>query len=428
MKKIIHHTWFLTITAFLVLSFNVSFAQQSEDMTLEKLQTLAKDNYPLLKQKQTYADIGNNKAKQLNTNFLPQINVVGQATYQSEVTEFKFPIPGAAGFSQKPDQYSFGVELKENILDYGMIKTQKQIEKEGAEIQSQQVDAEYLKLKDRINQLYGNICLQQENKKIMYLRIKELDAKRAKMKSAVDHGAALQSNFLILESEYLSTQQKIEEINSNLIIWYKTLTILTNKSMDTTTVFSDMQKEIQVQSTNIRPEYKLYDLQSNSLKLKEKMLFKNNLPKLFVFGRGYYGRPGYNFLNNDFRPYGIVGAGLSWNVSAYYTYSKEAKNIQLNHDIITNQKKIFDMNLQSVLVQQQEEINKLQRMIKMDQKIVEVKTAVRKASSSQLDNGVITSSDYIVDLNAENQAQFNLKLHEIQLMMAKQNYNTSLGY
>lgn len=428
MNIVKHKTWFLTFAGLLMVSITHSFAQQGEEMTLEKLQLLAKDNYPLLKQKQTYVDIGNNKAKQLNTNFLPQINVVGQATYQSEVTEFKFPIPGAAGFSQKPDQYSFGVELKENILDYGMIKTQKQIEKEGAEIQSQQVDAEYLKLKDRINQLYGNICLQQENKKIMYLRINELEAKRAKMKSAVDNGASLQSNFLILESEYLSTQQKIEEINSNLISWYKTLTILTNKPMDTTTVFSDMQKEVQIQSANIRPEYKLYDLQSNSLKLKEKMLFKNNLPKLFVFGRGYYGRPGYNFLNNDFRPYGIVGAGLSWNVSAYYTYSKETKNIQLNNDIITNQKKIFDMNLQSVLVQQQEEITKLQRMITMDKKIVEVKTAVRKASSSQLDNGVITSSDYIVDLNAENQAQFNLKLHEIQLMMAKQNYNTSLGY
>lgn len=67
-------------------------------------------------------------------------------------------------------------------------------------------------------------------------------------------------------------------------------------------------------------------------------------------------------------------------------------------------------------------------MIKMDAKIVAAKTAIRKASSSQLDNGVIKSSDYIVDLNAENQAQFNLKLHEIQLILAKQNYNTTLGY
>ncbi len=403
-------------------------AQQKEELTLEQLQALAKDYYPLLKQKQMYADIGSNKLKQLSTNFLPQINVAGQATYQSEVTEFSFPGSGSAGFKQKPDQYSIGIELKENIFDYGAVKTQKQIERESSEIQSQQVDIEYLKLKDKINQLYGNVCLQQENKKIMLLRMNELNAKRKKTQSAVDNGAALQSSFLVLESEYLSTQQKMEEINSNLNVWYKTLSIITNKTLDSTITFSYEKKEIILQSTVMRPEYRLYDLQSNSLKLKESMVFKNNLPKVFVFGRGYYGRPGYNFLNNEFRPYGIVGAGLSWNLTAYYTSSKETKNIRINNDIVANQKKIFDLNLQSTLVQQQEEIIKLDKMIAMDLKIVNAKTAIRKASSSQLDNGVITASDYIVDLNAENQAQFNLKLHEIQLIMTKQNYNTTLGY
>lgn len=403
-------------------------SQQKEEYTLEQLQTLAKKNYPLLKQKQMYTDIGNNKVKQVGTNFLPQINVAGQATYQSEVTEFNFPIPGSVGFKQKPDQYSLGLELKENLLDYGAVKTQKQIERESSEIQSQQVDVEFLKLKDRINQLYGNVCLQQENKKIMFLRMIELEAKRKKMQSAVDNGAALPSSFLVLESEYLSTQQKIEEINSNLSSWYKTLSIITNKTMDTSVVFTNAKKEIPLQSANIRPEYRLYDLQSHSLKLKESMISKNNMPKVFVFGKGYYGRPGFNFLNNEFRPYGLVGAGLSWNLTAYYTSGKETTNLRINNDIVSNQKKIFDLNLQATLVQQQEEIIKLEKMIAMDLKIVTAKTAIRKASSSQLDNGVITSSDYVVDLNAENQAQFNLKLHEIQLVMARQNYNTTLGY
>lgn len=422
--RIYHHIISYTL---LLLSLK-AYTQNNVEYTLEQLQVLAKDNYPLLQQKQMYMDIGNNKSKQVGTNFLPQINLAGQATYQSEVTEFAFPGAGSAGFKQKPDQYSLGLEVKENVLDYGAIKTQKIIEQESAEIQAQQVDIEYLKLKDRINQLYGNVCLHQENKKIMYLRMNELQAKRKKVQSAVANGAALESSFLVLESEYLTTQQKLEEINSNLVGWYKTLSIITNKKMDTTVVFTDTKKEIVLQTNNMRPEYRLYDLQSHSLKLKEGMIFKNTLPKVFVFGRGYYGRPGYNFLNNDFRPYGMVGAGLSWNLTAYYTSGKDKNNLRINNDIVTNQKKIFDLNLQSILVQQQEEIIKLEKMISMDLKIVEAKTAIRKSSSSQLDNGVMTSSDYIVDLNAENQAQFNLKLHEIQLLMAKQNYNTTLGY
>jgi outer membrane protein TolC len=414
----------------LLLALSLQSIAQKEEFTLQQLQTLAKENYPLLKQKQAYTDIASNKNKQLSTNFYPQVSVVGQATYQSEVTELNIPIPGVTGggFKQKPDQYSFGVELKENLFDYGAIKTQKQIERESADLQTKQVDADLIKLKERINSLYGNIYLQQENKKILLLRTDELDAKRKKMKSSVDNGAALQSNFLVLESEYLSTEQKLEEINSNLVVWFKTLSLLTNKTLDTTVVFADSKQETALQSTIIRPEIKLFELQSSTLQLREKMVGRNNLPKLFVFGRGYYGRPGYNFLNNDFRPYGMVGAGLNWNISAYYTSGKDVKNLKLNNDIVSNQKRIFEINLQATMIQQQEEITKLQKMLVMDARIVETKTAIRKASSSQLDNGIITSSDYIVDLNAENQSQFNLKLHEIQLMMAKESYNTTLGY
>lgn len=417
------------LSGFMILFSLVASAQHKEEITLQQLQTLAKENYPLLKQKQMYTDIATNKTKQLSTNFYPQVTVTGQATYQSEVTELNIPIPGVTGgFVQKADQYAFGVELKENIFDYGAIKTQKQIERETADLQTKQVDADLIKLKERINSLYGNIYLQQENKKILLLRINELDAKRNKMKSAVTNGAALQSNFLVLESEYLTTEQKIEETNSNLVTWFKTLSLLTNKTLDTTIVFSDTKKETALQSTIMRPEFKAFELQSSTLVLREKMVNRNNLPKVFVFGRGYYGRPGYNFLNNDFRPYGMIGAGLNWNISAYYTSGKETKNLKLNNDIVSNQKRIFEINLQATMIQQQEEISKLEKMIVMDAKIVETKTAIRKSASSQLDNGIITSSDFIVDLNAENQSQFNLKLHEIQLMMAKENYNTTLGY
>ena len=40
----------------------------------------------------------------------------------------------------------------------------------------------------------------------------------------------------------------------------------------------------------------------------------------------------------------------------------------------------------------------------------------------------LTPSDYLTELNAESQAQLNMKLHEIQLMMAKINLNTTLGF
>jgi outer membrane protein TolC len=403
-------------------------AQAAAEVTLAQLQAYAKEHYPLLQQEAAYNSILDNKIQALNANYLPSLNVTGQATYQSEVTKFNFSLPGQVPFQQKPDQYSVGVEARENLLDYGVVKTQKEIERSNAAGQVQQLAVEYEKIKERINQLFGNICLQQENLKITNLRLGELDAKRKKAESAVTNGAALQSSFLVLQSEYFSTEQKLEEIHSNLRIWYKTLNLLTGKEFDGGTVFLGNEQDVNLQTVNIRPEFKLFELQNSTLQFRQRMLYKTNLPKLFVFARGYFGRPGFNFLNNDFRPYGLVGLGLSWNLTNYYTISKEASNLRLNTEIVRMQKETFDLNIKATLLAQEEEIAKLERLILMDAKIVEAKTAIRKASSSQLDNGVITSADYIVDLNGENQAQFNQKLHEIQLMMAKQNYNTALGY
>jgi outer membrane protein TolC len=148
---------------------------------------------------------------------------------------------------------------------------------------------------------------------------------------------------------------------------------------------------------------------------------------VFVFGRGYYGRPGFNFLNNEFRPYGLVGIGLNWNLSSYYTLGKEKLDVALNQKIVEAKQAEFEMNLKSDLWQKGMEVRKLESLIKMDAEIVRTKTEIKRSASSQLDNGVITPSDYLTELNAETQARLNQTLHEIQWLMAQVNYVTALG-
>jgi len=52
---------------------------------------------------------------------------------------------------------------------------------------------------------------------------------------------------------------------------------------------------------------------------------------------------------------------------------------------------------------------------------------IKKNASFKLENGIITSTDYIIELNAENQSMLNQKLHEIQWLQAQYNYQLILG-
>jgi outer membrane protein TolC len=44
-----------------------------------------------------------------------------------------------------------------------------------------------------------------------------------------------------------------------------------------------------------------------------------------------------------------------------------------------------------------------------------------------LENGTATTNDYLTAVNAQDQAQQNLLLHQIQLLMAQYNYQTTSG-
>lgn len=413
---------------FLLLLANVGFSQVNKEISLEQLQQLVVNYYPTLKQQLMYGKLAESKKQLLNTNYLPQISLVGTATYQSEVTKFNFSIPGATTFNQKQDQYSVGLELKENIFDYGAIKTQKKIEQLIAESQNKQIDADFIKVKERIEQLYSSIQLCVENLSILALKQVELTTKQKRVSSLVQNGAGLKSSLLVIEAEILMTEQKIAEVNSMKQTCIEVLSLLTNQKFDATTRFKDIETNATLKVTLNRPESQLFELQKNTNSLREKMITKSNLPKVYVFGRGYFGRPGYNFLNNDFRTYGMVGVGLNWNLSSYYTLGKEKKNLQIASELITVQKEAFELNVQTLLVQQKEEILKLEKLIEMDLKIQAIKKEILAVSSSQLDNGIITSAEFIIDLNADQQARTTTSMHQIQLAMVKRAYNTTLGY
>jgi hypothetical protein len=65
--------------------------------------------------------------------------------------------------------------------------------------------------------------------------------------------------------------------------------------------------------------------------------------------------------------------------------------------------------------------------MKSDQQIVKLQEDIAQSTQLQLAQGSATSTDYILSLNARDQAQQNLLLHEIQLLMAQYQHLTNSG-
>ena len=399
------------------------FAQQP--LNIDSVLNMTARNYPLAQQKGYLLEMSENNTSGINGAWLPQFSVNSRATYQSEVPSFSFP--GFPSIEFPKDQYNFGLQLNQLIYDGGMTAQQKRTEHANTETEIQKNEVELYKVKDRVIQLYGNILLAKENINLLNSYLDDINARKKKVGSMVKNGTMLQSNLDVLEAEILKTQQRMIEAQAGLNTAYGILSLLTGRSIDDNTTFTDLPQTGNGNSGGGRPELKLFELQQDLIGERLKLASRKTLPRLSVFGDGAYGRPGYNFLNQDFRFYGIAGISLTWNLSNFYNLSYEKKNLQISRKMIDEQKELFTLGQNIALTQQNSEADKLKKEIEVDGSIVNKRVAISKMAADQLDNGTITSSDYLTELNAEKQARLNQRMHEIQLGIALEDLKVTNG-
>ena len=222
------------------------------------------------------------------------------------------------------------------------------------------------------------------------------------------------------------TAQQIGEIYSERLSNLGALGILTNQKLDEHTSLTEPANNLKGEGIT-RPELKYFDLLGNKIDQNAQMLQKARNPKVFGFGQAGYGRPGLNMLKNTFDPYYLVGLGLSWNILDWKQTGRSREILEVQKQMIGSQRAAFDQNLSVSLLRAGEGIKKAEQLLKIDEELVVLRDNIAKHSASQLENGTITSADYIVDLNALTQASINKKSHKIQLYQAVASYNTLAG-
>jgi len=176
-----------------------------------------------------------------------------------------------------------------------------------------------------------------------------------------------------------------------------------------------------------RPEIKLFGTQEKFLDGQIKLIDSRNKPKASLFAQTGYGRPGLNFLKNEFAFFYTTGVRFNWAFGGLYTQKKEKQLIELNKKFVAVQKETFLLNTNTALKQQQSEVDKLKKLIVKDNEIIDLRIKVKDAAKAQLENGVITANDYLREVNAEDQSRQSLIAHQVQLLQSQINYQTILG-
>jgi len=363
--------------------------------------------------------------RNIRTNWFPALDLNGKASYQSDVVTLEFDNPQfPLSLPEMPhDQYSITLDVRQTLYDGGLTKLSGQYEQQKTAAEIQQVEVETYSIRDQVSNLYFAILTAQENRNNLEITLSNLKAREAALIAALEHGAAMEKDLKVIRVEILKILQALSDIDASKNGALEMLSVYTGLTITTDITLEKPFLEMDAEGQGRRPELGLFDLREQTLLTAKELSGAKRRPVVFAFGQAGYGRPGYNMLSTEFDTYYMVGAGLKWKIWDWNNTQREQQIIDLNSQMVGTARESFNMNLDAAAAKELETMKQLKSSIELDDKILQMQMEITSDAASQLENGVISATDYMHELNNESVARVRRTLHEIRLIQSIAKYN-----
>jgi outer membrane protein TolC len=377
-------------------------------------------------EKEAYSSISKLKDNNLSKGWLPTLDANASILYNSEVVDISNALSSALPIPIKAlphEQYKVTLDINQVIYDGGAIKGARAMEKAELSVNEKQTEADLYKLRAQINSYYFSILLLSRQKELLNNYLEVIDKRLKSMQSALNNGVIIKSDIDVLTSEKIKIEQQISEANIKKTALFGTLSDITGSEIDPATGFVLPAQTGETTNEILRPELQVFDLRKEQLTAGLKVIQSKRMPKAFGFATfGYGNPPGNNFFRDEFAPYYILGAGIKWNIFDWNKAKNEKQLVTLQQGIIETRKSDLTDNLNRILESKKAEITSLKSLIETDTELISLRKRITVAAESQYENGTITATEYLNEMNSERQAVVNYEIHKINLALARIEY------
>ena len=422
--------------------------------TLLECQEAAERNYPLIRQYDLIEKTTRLTVANIGRGWLPQVSAAAQATVQSDVTSWPEEIRSLyrqMGLDMKglsKDQYRVGIDVSQMVYDGGSIRSQQEVERRQGEVEAAQTEVALYQVRRRVNEMYFALLLLDEQIRLNADLQELLSGNEKKLATMFRQGTAAESDYLSMKAERLKVVQQATDLQSQrrmlgmMLGTFCGIEVTSPEKPESPALPLPEGGEVvgrgpspslgragaglwDKTSGSLRPEMKAIDARLRLADARERSLNAALRPRVGVFAQGFYGYPGLNMfedmMQRDWSWNAVVGARLSWNIGALYTRRNDKAKIQLQRDMAETSRDVFLFDNSLEQIQQNENIARYRRLMADDEEIISLHSSVRKAAESKLEHGIIDVNDLLREINAENNAQVQQSIHEIEML--KEIYN-----
>lgn len=410
-------------------------------ITLEECRALAEANYPLIRRTALVERTASFTVQNLGKNFLPSVQVSGQATYQSDVAALPGLLQGLLrqnGFDYRGlarDQYRLAVDVQQLLYDGGQTRAQRELAVRQGQTETASTEVDAYAVRQRVDDLYFSLLLVHERLRLNAELQGVLGSNRAKLDALLRGGVAMQSDVDAVDAELLRARQQAVELQSARSVTQAVLALFIGRD---TTALAVLEKpadrlpaEVPFLRPDMRPEMRLFDAQTSEAAARRRTLDAGRRPSVSLFAQGWYGYPGLNMFDDMFsRSWGLngmVGVRLSWNLSRFYTRRTDRRLIDTQIELVENARSVFLFNNRLQAVQDSGAAARARSLLAADDEIVQLRRRVRQAAERRLEGGVIDVNALVQEIGRENEARISRSLHEIEMLQNVWRLKTTLN-
>jgi outer membrane protein TolC len=180
-------------------------------------------------------------------------------------------------------------------------------------------------------------------------------------------------------------------------------------------------------SVRTRPEFAQFSAMRSLLERQEEARAAQEKPRVFVFGRVGYGRPGLNALSTSFDSYWLGGVQAQWSPWTWGAGNRDRDALRVQRQVIDADEAAFAAAIRRAVAQDVASIDRLTAALVTDDEIIQLRERILLETRARYREGVINSAELVDRQTDVLSARVARALHRVELAQARAHFLTTLG-
>ncbi|MDC1106802.1 TolC family protein [Prolixibacteraceae bacterium] len=398
----------------------------AETITLEACRSWSHEVFPIFKSQSIFTSILNNEMSLVKYDKYPSVILRGQVSYQSDVVSMGEPSSSFSFPDLSKDQYQLFVELNQNIYEGGVRQLQTEINTLNDSIRHLDYEMELHRLDQKVEQVYCQILFSKQQYLLHQQQVRTMDIVLSDISAQVKQGKAIRLQENEIKVQRLVCIQQQDQALQEYCTSCNVLSVLCGKVFDPKHDGFSFPIITLNNSNNTPNDILMMSLQQSKYLRQSEIIGKSLIPKINAFGKGGYGRPGLNFLDNSFNPYYYVGVGITWKPFDWKNTQRK-RSLQLAQiELIEVKKSQKELLREARLKEMKGRLFMIEDQIVKDHEIIELRKEITEDLQKQWKQRTIPFSIYVDGMNNTLEAEISKELHRIQKLKTIFSYNRFL--